>query len=149
MIALLLAVAAVSGASPAPRAAPAPAAATAAGGGVLNLSLVEALTGVGQPQLAGLFSFVPERDSPIAFADLLARDRKLLKRYAAKLRADRKAAGGLTAWDHEVCAALVNFYASPLAAGLRKPDAARLSDLNQCVLASVMPLSEIVARRRR
>ena len=73
-----------------------------------------------------------------------------MKRYTAKLMSDLKAAGGLTAWDHEVCATLVNHYAAggdmP---GIKKPDAKRLKALNDCVLAPVMELQEIVFRRNK
>ncbi|MBI3564300.1 MAG: hypothetical protein HY079_03785, partial [Elusimicrobia bacterium] len=134
-------------------AAPAPAGAPAAGassnGGMVSLSLVEALAAVRAPQLAGLFSFISSDDAPFAFADYLARDKKALKLYVEKLDDDRKAANGLTAWDHNVCASLVNLYSSPLAATFGRPDEKRLSKINQCVLVPVVPLEDIVARRKR
>jgi hypothetical protein len=117
--------------------------------GMVSLSLVEALAAVRQPQLAGIFSFVPEKDAPFALADFLARDPKALKSYLGKLDDDRAASHGLTEWDHGVCASLVNLYASPLAATFGKPDQKWLSKINQCVLAPVVPLEEIVARRKR
>lgn len=133
-------------AAPAPAGAPAKA---ASNGGMVSLSLVEALSAVRAPQLAGLFSFIASDDAPFAFADYLARDKKALKLYVEKLDDDRKVANGLTAWDHSVCASLVNLYASPLAATFGKPDEKRLSKINQCVLTPVVPLEEIVARRKR
>lgn len=118
-------------------------------GGVVDLSLVEALAAIKQPELAGVFSFVPDKYSSFAFADLMARDKKSLKRFLGKLKADRKAAGGLTAWDHAVCATLVNLYASPLSVSFVKPDHKRMSAINECVLSPVVELSEIVAKRKR
>jgi hypothetical protein len=117
------------------------------GEGILSGSLIEALTAVEKPELGGVFTYVGERNAPRAFADLIARDSKSMKRYAAKLTADRKAAGGLTAWDHEVCATLVKHYAGAEMPGIKKPDAKRLKALNDCVLAPVMELQEIVSRR--
>lgn len=118
-------------------------------GGMVSLSLIEALAAVRQPQLAGIFSFVAEKDAPFALADYLARDKKPMKRYLEKLDDDRKAAGGLTSWDHEVCVSLVNLYSSPIAATFVRPDEKHMSKINQCVLAPVVALEEIVARRKR
>ncbi|MDE2141832.1 MAG: hypothetical protein KGJ84_05415 [Elusimicrobia bacterium] len=133
-------------------AAPAPnvsGSAAMSSGGMVSLSLIEALTAVRRPELAGIFSFIAEKDAPFAFADLLARDKKAMKLYLSKLDGDRKAANGLTDWDHAVCASLVNLYASPIAATFGKPDEARMSKINQCVLSTVVPLEEIVTRRKR
>ena len=134
-----------------PASAPAAAAsqAPAAASGIVSLSLIEALTAIRQPQLSGVFSFIAEQNSSFAFADLLARDKKAQKLYLEKLDDDVKAADGLTTWDHEVCASLVNLYASPLAATFGKPDDKRMSKINRCVLARVVPLGEIVSRRKQ
>ncbi|MFI5347630.1 MAG: hypothetical protein ACHQ51_14745 [Elusimicrobiota bacterium] len=118
-------------------------------GGMVSLSLIEALAAVRRPELAGIFSFVSEKDAPFAFADLLARDKKAMKLYLEKLDEDRKAGNGLTDWDHAACASLVNLYASPIAATFGKPEESRMSKINQCVLAPVVPLEEIVSRRKR
>lgn len=118
-------------------------------GGMVSLSLVEALAAVRAPQLSGVFSFIAEGDAPFAFADYLARDKKALKLYLEKLDEDRAVAKGLTGWDHAVCASLVNLYASPLANTFGRPDEKRMSMINQCVLVPVVPLEEIVARRKR
>lgn len=115
---------------------------------ILSGSLIEALKAVDKPELGGVFTYVGNQNAPRAFADLIARDPKAMKRYSSKLDADRKAAGGLTAWDHEVCATLVNHYASGGAMpGITKPDEKRLKSLNACVLAQVMELQDIVAKR--
>ena len=136
----------------APAFAGAPGAAAVAGPhvtGMMSLSLIEALGAIRQPQLAGVFSFVAEADAPFAFADFLARDKKAMKAYLNKLGDDRKAADGLTDWDHEVCASLVNLYGSPLAATFGVPEPKRMSQINECVLSPILPLEAIVARRKK
>jgi len=117
---------------------------------MLSGPLIEALAAVGKPELGGVFTYVGNQNAPRAFADLIARDPKAMKRYTEKLGDDRKAAGGLTAWDHEVCATLVNHYAGAVdMPGIKKPDAKRLKALNDCVLAQVMELQDIVSRRKK
>ena len=116
---------------------------------ILSGSLIEALTAVKKPELGGVFTYVGEKNAPQAFADLIARDSKAMKLYTAKLSADQKSAGGLTAWDHQVCATLVTHYAGAEMPGLKKPDEKRLKALNACVLSPVMELQEIVLRRSR
>lgn len=116
---------------------------------ILSGSLIEALAAVGKPELGGVFTYVGNQNAPRAFADLIARDSKAMKRYTGKLTDDLKAAGGLTAWDHEVCATLVNHYAGVEMPGIKKPDEKRLKALNDCVLSAVMELSDIVSRRRK
>ncbi|MDE2491061.1 MAG: hypothetical protein KGM24_09435 [Elusimicrobia bacterium] len=133
----------------APAEASSSAAAPADGVGMVDASLIEALAAIKKPEVVGVFSFVSEQDSPFAFADLLARDQASLKRYLKKLDADKKAANGLTAWDHDVCASLVNLYASPLASTFGKPAPKWLSKVNECVLAQALPLSAIVDARRK
>lgn len=122
---------------------------SSAGPSVVNLSLIEGIAAIELPQVTGLFSFIAEQDASFAFADLVARDPKAMKRYLNKLRDDKKLSNGLTSWDHEVCATLVNLYASSLGAALNKPKQKDFDFINECVLAPVVPLSEIVSRRRR
>jgi len=115
---------------------------------MLSGSLIEALKAVEKPELGGVFTYVGDKNAPIAFADLIARDAKAMKRYTAKLGVDLKAAGGLTAWDHQVCATLVNHYAGATAMpGIKVPDSKRLKALNACVLAPIMELQDIVQKR--
>jgi hypothetical protein len=117
---------------------------------MLSGALIEALKAIEKPELGGVFTYVGTQNAPRAFADLIARDPKAMKRYTSKIMDDLKAAGGLTAWDHEVCATLVNHYAGGTEMpGIRKPDAKRLKALNDCVLAPVMELEEIVMRRKK
>ncbi len=149
--ALALAFPALAGAPEAARPAKATIVAAPAGAstGMIDFSLVEALAALRQPQLAGIFSFVSEKNAPFAFADLLARDKKSMKRYLDKLDVDFKAALGLTDWDHEVCASLINLYGSPVAATFGVPDARRMKQINDCMLAPTVPLESIVARRKK
>ena len=117
--------------------------------GMISFSLVEALAALHQPQLAGIFSFVSERNAPFAFADFLARDKKAMKLYLNKLDDDFKAAAGLTDWDHEVCASLINLYAAPLPPGFDRADEKRMKQINDCMLARTVSLEEIVAKRKK
>jgi hypothetical protein len=117
--------------------------------GMISFSLVEALSAMKQPQLAGVFAFVSEKNAPFALADLLARDPKAMKLYLGKLDADFKAAQGLTEWDHEVCASLINLYGSPMANTFGVPDPKRLKQINDCMLAPAIPLETIVAKRKK
>ena len=114
---------------------------------MLSGSLIEALAAIEKPELGGVFTYVGDKNAPTAFADLVARDAKAMKRYTAKLADDKKAAGGLTAWDHQVCATLVNYYAGGAMPGTKRPAAKQLKILNDCVLAPVMELQEIVMKR--
>lgn len=117
---------------------------------MLSGSLIEALAAVGKPDLSGVFTYIGQPNAPRAFADLIARDFKAMKLYTSKLGDDLKAAGGLTAWDHEVCATLVNHYAGANAMpGIKVPDAKRLKALNSCVLSPVMELQDIVQKRNK
>ena len=60
---------------------------------MLSGSLIEALAAINKPELGGVFTYVGGQNSPRAFADLVARDSKAMKRYTGKLDDDRKAAG--------------------------------------------------------
>ncbi|MFI5360737.1 MAG: hypothetical protein ACHQ49_02105 [Elusimicrobiota bacterium] len=133
--------------APAAAAAKAPAALSGAGcepTGMISLSLIEALTALRQPELAGIFSFVAEKNAPFAFASLVARDKKAMKLYLNKLDGDFKTAAGLTEWDHEVCASLITLYSSQLSA-----DPKILKRINDCMLAPTVSLEELVLRRKR
>lgn len=143
------AAAAARSADAAAQAAQAAQAAAQAPTGMISFSLVEALAALREPQLAGIFSFVSERNAPFALADLLARDKKSMKLYLNKLDDDFKAADGLTEWDHEVCASLINLYGSPMAATFGLPDAKRMKQINDCMLAPNVPLEAIVAKRKK
>lgn len=150
LLAVLLLPAPAFAAGAAAPAAPAVAAPRAPEGGTMvSLALVEALAAVERPELAGLFSFIPPQNASYAFGDLMARDPKGLKLYARRLKADLKAAGGLTEWDHEVCATLVNIFAGQGGLLAERPPKKVMAVVNDCVLSPVMDLREIVARRKK
>lgn len=123
--------------------------AQAPAGQMLNLSCVEGLVAIGMPQLAGVFSFVPEKDAPAAFGDLIVHDKKALKKYVAKLEKDMKEAGGISAWDHQAVAFAQQVYASPLAETIEKPGASVLARLDTASRAPTMSLQDMTARRRK
>jgi hypothetical protein len=116
---------------------------------MLNLSCVEALVSIDEARLAGAFSFVPEKDAPAAFADLVVHDRKALKKYVAKLDKDFKDAGGISIWDHESVAFAVSIYGSPLAQTLDKPAASVISHMAELAAAPTMTLEQLTAKRRK
>lgn len=124
--------------------APVLAASAAEQSGMVSGSLIEGLKAIERPELGGVFAYVGEQNAPRAFADMLARDPNSLKKYSGKLKNDLKAAGGTTAWDHEVCANLVNYF-STLTSG--KPKEKVLKPINESVLSPVKELGEIVAKR--
>jgi hypothetical protein len=146
---LALALARARAAAPAEAAARAAREAAQAPTGMVSLSLVEALSAIKQPNLVGVFAFVAEKNAPFALADLLARDKTSMKRYLDKLDDDFKAANGLTEWDHEVCASLINLYGSPMAGTFGVPEPKRMKQINDCMLAPALPLESIVAKRKK
>jgi hypothetical protein len=145
MTSLILAAALAAGAARG-AAAPAP---DPVSGAVLNLSCMEALAAIGQPHLAGVFSFISEKDSPAAFADLTAHDAKALKRYVQKEDKDFKAAGGITSWDHEALMFVLALYSGPLASTFAKPSGSVLTRINELSLAPTLSLEAVAARRKK
>ena len=119
-----------------------------AGAQMLNLSCVEALAAIGEPRLAGVFSFVVEKDTPQAFADLVMHDKKALKKYAGKLKTDMKD-GGVTPWDHEAVTFALQILSSPIADTLDKPSKDERETLDLAARAPVIPLEQLTARRRK
>jgi hypothetical protein len=142
MTSLILAAALAAGAAAAPdQGAPA--------GVVLNLSCMEALAAIGQPHLAEVFSFIPEKDSSAAFADLVSHDRKALRKYVEKVDKDFKASGGVAAWDHETLMSVTALYAGPLAANFETPARKVMDRINELSLARTLSLEAVAARRKR
>lgn len=117
--------------------------------GVLNLNCVEALVAVGHASLAGVFSFVSEKDSNAAFADLVAHDGKALKKYAAKLDKDFKAAHGVTVWDHDTVLIVLGLFTGPVADALEKPSKSLMSRMTELSMAPTMTLEQITAQRKK
>jgi hypothetical protein len=122
---------------------------TPKGAQLMNLNCMEALVAVDQASLAGVFSFVPEKDGPAAFADLLVHNAKALKKFTAKLEKDLKETSGLSAWDHEAVAFALSIYASPLAARLDKPSPKALARLAELGQAPSLTLEQMTARRSK
>lgn len=115
---------------------------------MLDLSCVEALASIDEARLAGVFSLIPEKDVTNAFADLIARDPKAMKRYVKKLDADVKQTGGMSEWDHATVVAALSLYGSPLAQTLPKQKPALVLHLGSLAQAPAMPLQEVTAKRR-
>jgi hypothetical protein len=138
-----LVVSAAFAASPAPAGEAVPRAA-----GMINLSCVEALVSIDEQRLAGVFSFISEKDEPAAFADLIVHNKKSLKKFLGKLADDRKAANGISSWDHDALQFALAIYDSPLAATVEAPG--KLKDEMQAFLAApALKLEQVTAARRK
>lgn len=118
-------------------------------GGVLNLNCVAALVAVDRASLAGVFSFIAENDSAAAFADLAARDPKVLKKYVAKLNKDLAVADGITPWDHEAVSAVLALLNGPLVEVMKKPSAKVMDRLKKLSEAPAVSLDVVTARRKK
>lgn len=115
---------------------------------IINMSLMDALVAIRRPELAGVFSFVPDSQSTMAMADLLMRDHASLKRFLKMVEADQKKLKVINAWDKEVClhivAAAAHQTVPPGAERLSK----RLSDrVSIMSLMSGVPLEVVMQRR--
>jgi hypothetical protein len=121
--------------------------APAISGGMLNLSCLNALVSVGQAELAGVFSFITEKDSGLAFADFIARNRAALKKYLVKLDNDIKVASGVTPWDHEVVVQVIELYQSPLAETFEKMPPEIGKRLTKFSMAPTITLEEQTQRK--
>ena len=119
------------------------------GAHILDLSCVEALVAVDQARLAGVFSFIAEKDAIPAFADLLARDPKALKKFIEKVEHDFKIATGISRWDRDVLAAVMSLYGSPLGDTFPKPAPKVVSRIAELTQETVVPLEQITARRKK
>ena len=116
--------------------------------GMLNLSCVEALVAVEHPDLAGVFSFITEKDAPAAFADFVAHNKTAMRRYVDKIGADIKSAAGVTPWDHDVIMRILDIYAGPLAETLEKLPPPIQKRLMEYSAAPSMSLEDVAARRK-
>ena len=119
------------------------------GGHILELGCLEALVAVDQARLAGVFAFIPEKDTLSAFADLLARDPAALKKYVAKVEADLKGAFGISQWDRDALVGVITLYGSPLADTFSKPAPKVVTRISELTQAPVLPLEQITARRKK
>lgn len=114
---------------------------------VIDLSLVEALVAVKRTELAGIFGFVPEAVSSLAFADYLMRQPKAMKLYLKKVEKDKKLAQGISVWDKQVLLHLVTIDAQGSAIGVQKIDKERMDRISALSLSLELPLETIVQRR--
>ena len=116
--------------------------------GIINMSLMEALVAVKHPELAGVFSYVPDAQTTVAMADFLLRDHDSLKRFLKRVDADYRSVKLVNGWDKEVClhivAATANRSVPPGAQELSK----RLYDVvARLSLSPGVPLEIIIQRR--
>lgn len=115
---------------------------------IINMSLMDALVAIKHPELAGVFSFVPDSQATMAMADFLMRDHDSLKRFLKMAEADMKKLKIINGWDKEVClhivAASANENLPPGAKRLSKRLSDRVSILS---LAPGMPLEVVMQRR--
>ena len=118
-------------------------------GTMLDLSCMEALVAAGHADLAGVFSFVSDKDASAAFADFTVHDRIALKKYIGKLQRDFKNARGISVWDHSVVLRILALYGSPLAQVVEKPSESLFKILTELSLAPTMTLEELAARRKK
>lgn len=116
---------------------------------IINLSCVEALVAVDEQRLAGVFSFVNEKDGPAAFADLIAHNRKELKKFVAKVEKDKKVASGISAWDRDALQFALGIYGSPLGSSLEPLDEKVKSEILGLASGPVVTLEQISAARRK
>ncbi len=82
-------------------------------GRVLNLECVETLIGIGERELAGVFSFIADGDSAPAFADLLVHKKKDLKRFVERERKILKKSGAIPHWDHDAAGYVLAIFSNP------------------------------------
>ncbi|HAH08019.1 MAG TPA: hypothetical protein DCM05_16085 [Elusimicrobia bacterium] len=114
---------------------------------VIDLSLVEALVAVKRTELAGIFGFVPEAVSSLAFADYLMRQPKALKLFVKKVEKDKKVARGISVWDRQVLLHLVSIDASGGALGVKKIEKKMMDRISVLSLSEELLLETIVQRR--
>jgi len=114
---------------------------------MINLSCLEALTAIGQGRLTGVFSFVAEKDSVAAFSDMIARDKKALKKFVEKVEADKKQAGAISEWDGGVLKFTLSLFDSPLATTLDNPGKGTLARMAELSQTPMISLSELSSRR--
>ncbi|MBI3551074.1 MAG: hypothetical protein HY077_01035 [Elusimicrobia bacterium] len=116
---------------------------------MINLSCVEALITIDQQGLAGVFSFIAEKDEPAAFADLIVRSHKALKKFVAKVEKDKKLASGISAWDRDALQFALGIYDSPLGATLENPGDKLKARIKELAAGPVVTLEQIAAARRK
>jgi hypothetical protein len=104
---------------------------------------------VGEGRLAGVFSFISEKDSPTAFADLAVHDKEILKKFVAKLERDAKNASGLSQWDHDALAAIQTILSSPIGETVPKPPAKVVARMTELARLPALSLDKVQSRRKK
>lgn len=115
---------------------------------ILDLNCVDALVAADKSSLAGVFSFIPPKDTAAAFSDLIVRDKKAMKKYLGKVEKDFKTASGITLWDHEVVLNTISLLGSPLAATFEVPPKKVVDKLTELSVAPTLSLEQVTARRK-
>lgn len=116
---------------------------------MINLSCMEALVAIDQADLAGVFSFIQEKDGPAAFADLVVHDKYALKKFLGKVEKDYKLVAGVSSWDHDVIQFALSIYMSPLAETLHNPGKKVIARMGELLAAPARTLQEIATRRQK
>ncbi len=98
-------------------------------GRVVNLECVETLIGIGEPELAGVFTFISDGDSAPALADLLVHKEKDLKRFITREKKMLKKSGAIPPWNHDVAGYVLSIYANPPAGTPEPPSKSVMKDL--------------------
>jgi hypothetical protein len=114
---------------------------------MIDLNCIEGLVAIERPKLAGVFSFITEKDTTHAFAILLAGDKKAFKKFVEKGEADFKKAGAVTMWDHQVLLNVINLLASPLPE-IEQPGEKLKARAVKLSLAPTAELKDITLKRK-
>ena len=115
---------------------------------IINMSLMDALVVIRHPELAGVFSFVPDAQSAMAMADLLLRDHAALKRFIKATEADQKKFKVINGWDKEVCLHIVAATSNQtLPPGTERLSRGLYDRVSLMSLATGVPLEVILQRR--
>lgn len=114
-----------------------------------NIGCLDTLLAVGEGRLAGIFSFVSEKDSPTAFADLAVHDKEVLRKFVAKVDKDVKTAGGVLQWDHDALVATQTILASPIADTVPKPPSKLVARMAELSRLPTLTLEQLATRRKK
>lgn len=115
---------------------------------MIDLNCIEGLVAIQQPKLAGVFSFINEKDTTHAFAILLAGDKKAFKKFVLKGEADLKKAGAVTVWDHQVLLNVIGLLSSPLPE-IEQPGEKLKARAVKLSLAPTAQLQDIAVKRKQ
>ncbi|MFC1679335.1 hypothetical protein ACFL2T_03910 [Elusimicrobiota bacterium] len=115
---------------------------------VINLSLLEVLVAIKATDLAGVFNFVAEENTPLAMADYLMHDHRKLKMFIKKQEKDFKEVEGINQWDKRVLLFLVGINGQMrLPSGLKRIPERLMKRVNDSSLKRPLSLQVMVQRR--